>query len=358
MQNHSVTKSKVYLKRIDDWTSSAAISEALLSVWQIMDGDRLIKKDDFLGIKLTFGEEGTCGYIKSDWLKGITASLRQKTENLFVIETNTLYREKRSNAVGHLHVAHAHGYGIGQLGIPIIIGDGLHGRNSQSIAIRAEHFENVKLAKTVCETDFLLCLSHVTGHCQTGMAAALKNLGMGCAARVGKLIQHSKTLPEVAAAKCIGCGECMKICPANAIGIKKKKAMLVKERCIGCGECAVICRSGGIEIKYDENVVNLQEKMVEYALGVKKALGSRLACLNLLYSVTKNCDCMSKGEKPIVPDIGILGSIDPVAIDKAAMDLIGKKTFSEIYPEIDLEVQIRHAEKIKLGLSDYELIEV
>lgn len=358
MQNHSKEKSKVYIRRISDWSSAEAVSEALASVWLKMDGNSLVKKDDFLGIKLTFGEEGASGYIKSGWLKGLTALLREKTENLFTIETNTLYREKRSNAVGHLQVAYAHGYGISQSGMPVIIADGLHGRNSQNIAIRAEHFENVKIAKAVCETDFLLCLSHATGHCQTGLAAALKNLGMGCAARAGKLAQHSKTLPEITVAKCVGCGECMKICPANAIGIKKKKAILVKERCIGCGECTVICRSGAIEIKYDENAIKLQEKMVEYALGVKEALGSRLACLNLLYGVTKNCDCMSKGEEPIAPDIGILGSLDPVAIDKATLDLLGENTLKGIYPEIDLEAQIRHAKKIKLGLSDYELIEL
>ncbi|MFH1854225.1 MAG: DUF362 domain-containing protein [Candidatus Omnitrophota bacterium] len=358
MQNHSETRSKVYLKRIDDWTSEAEINKALLSIWQKIDTDGLIKKDDFLGIKLTFGEEGTSGYIKSNWLQGLISSLRQKTENLFIIETNTLYREKRSNAVGHLHVAHAHGYGIEQVGIPVIIADGLHGRNSHNINIAAEHFENVKLAKAVCETDFLLSLSHVTGHCQIGLAATLKNLGMGCAARVGKLAQHSRTLPEITTAKCIGCGACMKICPANAIGIKKKKAILVKERCIGCGECAIICKSGGVEIKYDENVVKLQEKMVEYALGVKNALNSRLACMNLLYNVTKNCDCMSNAEPSIAPDIGVVGSVDPVAIDKAALDLIGKQAFERIYPEIDLEAQIRYAEKIKLGSSDYEIIEI
>jgi hypothetical protein len=216
----------------------------------------------------------------------------------------------------------------------------------------------VKIAKAVCETDFLISLAHVTGHCQTGFAATLKNLGMGCAARAGKLIQHSKTLPEITIEKCTGCGACMKICPANAIGIKKKKAILVKERCIGCGECTVICRTGAIEIKYDENAVKMQEKMVEYALGVKQALNSRLACVNLIYSVTKNCDCMSKDEAPITRDMGIIGGMDPVAVDNATIEIIGKETFRDAHPGIDPEIQIRHAEKIKLGMPDYELIEV
>ena len=150
----------------------------------------------------------------------------------------------------------------------------------------------------------------------------------------------------------------MKICPANAIGLKKKKALLVNERCIGCGECTVVCRSGAIEIKYDENVVKLQQKMVEYGLGVKNALCSKIACVNFLYNITKNCDCMSKSETPLVPEVGIIGGLDPVAVDKASLDIVGIDTFKKIFPEIDPIIQISHAEKIKLGSSQYELVEV
>jgi len=193
---------------------------------------------------------------------------------------------------------------------------------------------------------------------QTGFAGSLKNLGMGCASRTGKLAQHSKTLPEVIVEKCIGCGSCMKVCPANAIGLKKKKAILVKERCIGCGECTVVCRSGAIEIKYDENVVKMQEKMVEYALGVKNAVGQEIVCMNFLCGITKDCDCMVKDATPITPDIGIIGGTDPVAVDQASIDIAKIESFKHAYAEIDPLAQIRHAEKMKLGSSQYELLEV
>lgn len=358
MQNPSTQKNKVYLKRIDDWTSKEKISEGLSSLWQQMDMSEFIQKDEFVAIKLTFGEEGTSGYIKSEWISRFIENLKQKTENLYILETNTLYREKRSNAVGHLHVANLHGYDIKTLGIPIIIGDGLQGRNSQDVAIRGEHLETVKLAKAVCESNAIISLSHITGHCQTGLAGSLKNLGMGCASRAGKLQQHSRTLPEINIEKCVGCGECMEVCPVNAIGLKKKKAILVKERCVGCGECTVVCQAGAIEIKYDENTIKLQEKMVEYTLGVTTAVGSKIVCINFLYNVTKNCDCMSRDETPIVPDVGIIGGFDPVAVDKASLDILGVATFKNIFPEIDPMIQILHGEKIKLGLSQYELIEV
>jgi uncharacterized Fe-S center protein len=364
LQNHSnkapkIAPSKVYIKRLQDWSNDQKISEAVLSVWQFMEPKiNFIDKGSFAAIKLTFGEEGTSGYIKPAWLTDFLNSLKQKTENLFIVETNTLYREKRSNAVGHLYVANSHGYSLDKIGIPIIIADGLHGRDGQNISIRGDHFENVKIARGICESDNMICISHVTGHMQSGFAGSLKNLGMGCASRQGKLLQHSGTLPEITVEKCIGCGACMNICPANAIGIKKKKAVLVKERCIGCGECTVACRVGAIDIKYDENVVKFQEKMVEYALGVKKVLNSKIVYLNFIEHVTKNCDCMSKDETPIAPDIGILCGRDPVAIDKASIDLVGIDKFKEIFPEIDPLAQIKHAEKIKLGAGQYELVDI
>lgn len=352
---------KVFLKRIADWSSPDRIKEGLNGLWPVLEnesGVNSIKSGSFTAIKLTFGEKNNTGYIKHYWLEGLITALKPRTQNLFFIETNTLYREQRSNAVGHLMVAHSHGYSIENTGIPIVIADGLEGRDYTNVNIKGVHFENAKIARAFSEIDNLICISHVTGHMQAGYGGALKNMGMGGASRQGKLLQHSGSLPEITIEKCIGCGRCIDICPANATGLKKKKAILVKERCIGCGECTVICPAGAIEIKYDETSIKFQEKMVEYALGVKNAVRNKLVFINFLNKITKNCDCMSLDEEQITADIGIMASCDPVALDKASLDIIGIDKFKGMYPGIDTLAQINHAEKIKLGSSRYDLIEI
>jgi uncharacterized Fe-S center protein len=183
---------------------------------------------------------------------------------------------------------------------------------------------------------------------------------MGCASRAGKLEQHSNVLPEVSTAKCTGCGECIKWCPACAIEMKSGRAGITHSKCVGCGECTVTCKAGAIAIRWSETVKALQEKMAEYALGVAKALTpQRMYCLNFLTHITKDCDCMAKDEPPICADLGIAASDDPVAVDQASVDMLLAANRSDIfkkgYPDIDWSVQLKYAESIGLGSTKYEL---
>ena len=203
----------------------------------------------------------------------------------------------------------------------------------------------------------------MTGHMQTGFGASIKNLGMGCASRAGKLEQHSNVLPVVTQDKCEGCGICIKWCPANAIKIEDGKAVILQNKCIGCGECTVVCKAGAIEIKWSESIHNMQEKVAEYSLGVTKAIGPQRMCyVNFLTHITKDCDCMAKDEPVICDDMGIMASVDPVALDKASVDIIIKANKKDVfkigYPDIDWAVQLNHAEAIGLGKTSYEIEEL
>ena len=321
-----------------------------------------IEKGDFVGIKIHFGEEGNTGHIKSEWVKPIIEEIRKKTRHIFLTDTNTLYKGNRSNSIDHMELASRHGFSLAGLGVPVIIADGLTGRDYGEVLIEKNHFRSVKIAREILNADMILNLAHVTGHCQSGLAAALKNLGMGCASRAGKLAQHSDVLPEVTRSKCKGCGLCLKWCPKEAIVILNGKANISGEKCIGCGECTVVCRNGAIGINWDTSLKALQERMIEYAYGVIKAKERRVSSMNFLIHVTKDCDCMTTDEPPVISDIGILASTDTVAIDRAAADLVnaraGKDKFRESYPEIDWQVQLDYAAALGIGNLEYTLINI
>ncbi len=319
-----------------------------------------IKKDDYVGIKQHFGEKDNTGFIKPALTKAVGDLCKMRTDNVALVETNTIYIGSRSNAISHLRLAYSHGFVYDSVGLPIIITDGTTGRDFVNVEIQKKHFSHAKVASGMMDFECIIGLAHVTGHCQTGLGACIKNIGMGCASRAGKLEQHSNVLPEVTITKCTGCGLCIRWCPADAIKLHDKKAIISKERCIGCGECTVACRVEAIEIKWEESVQTLQEKMAEYAYGV--LLGKKRGFLNFLLKITKDCDCMAKDDPPITPDIGILASSDPVAIDRATIELLIKYAKCDRlktgYPNIDWSIQLDYGERIGLGNLDYELITV
>ena len=352
--------SKVYFTHVTDSDDIPTVTDKIKDILEKSGLLGFIHKKDKVAIKIHFGEEGNRGYVQADIVKHVADLLKKKSPRVFITDTNTLYMGRRSNSVDHIKIADEHKFNLANIGIPVIISDGLTGRNFTAISVNGAHLKSVKIASDIAHTDFLLCLSHMTGHMQTGFGATIKNLGMGCASRAGKLEQHSNVLPEVSETKCIGCGDCMKWCPADAIALESQRAVIMKDKCIGCGECTIACKTGAIAIRWSESVKVLQEKIAEYALGVVKTLTpKKMYYLNFLTHITKDCDCMAKDEPPICEDLGIMASADPVALDQASVDMLlkvnGKDIFKKGYPDIDWSVQLKYAESIGLGSTKYEL---
>lgn len=355
-------KSKVYFIKADLTEDLDSIKEKTHRLLKNFNLKKFIKKDDLVAIKLTFGEEENKGYINPQFVRFLVDEVKSYQGKPFLTDTNTLYKGKRQNTVDHLNLAYEHGFTPEVTAAPIVIADGLRSGENVEIKIDKKHFKSVKIARGCVDADFLIALSHVTGHMMSGFAAAIKNIGMGFATRAGKLLQHSNVKPSVLTSKCTGCRLCIINCPVDAIVMQGETTYIKEDVCIGCGDCLVVCRDDAIKISWSETSTILQEKMAEHAFGVMKDKEGKCIFLNYAMKITKFCDCMAKDDPSIVADIGILASTDPVAIDKASADLLNETAKSDVFkkahPKIDWTAQLTYGAQIGLGNLEYDLIEM
>ncbi len=329
---------------------------------------KYFKKDDITAIKVHFGEKGNDTYVSPLYVRAIVDKLKQNDVKPFITDTNTLYKGSRANSVDHLITAIENGFAYSVVNAPLIIADGIKSRNVKEVHINKKHFKTVKIANEIYDADSMVVISHFKGHGMAGFGGAIKNLAMGCANNVGKMQQHTMR-PIVSSQGCIGCGICVDNCPVDAIQLIEKKAEISHEKCIGCGECLSYCPEKTITIDWKTDLTSFMERMSEYALGaVKSFKGKKIIYINLVINVTPLCDCVPWSDLPIVNDIGILASKDPVALDKACYDLVKKakgrdgKTdydkFTNEHKNTKPLIQINYAETIGLGKKEYEIIEL
>lgn len=337
----------------------------------------LIEEDDLVAVKVHFGERGNTAYVSPVLVSKIVERIRECGGKPFLTDTNTLYRGYRANAFDHLETAIANGFAYSVVKAPILISDGLRGRDYVRVPVKGEHFKEVKISSALYHADVIITVSHFKGHELTGFAGAIKNIGMGSGSPAGKQMMHSDILPEVNWTKCTACKECIRWCPSEAISIvqkrNSKKARIDPEKCIGCGECVVTCPEDAIAINWQGSPGVTQQKIVEYAWGAIKDKPEKTGFINFVINVTPSCDCERWSDMPIVPDCGVLASTDPVAIDQASVDLVNQKSgieetalsdlqaadkFRSLYKDVDWEVQLNHGESIGIGTRKYNLIKI
>lgn len=335
-----------------------------------------IKERDMVAIKIHFGEKGNTSYVRPIFVKPITDSVKAAGGKPFLTDANTLYVGSRGNAHDHTVTAIENGFGYAVTGAPIIIADGLRGSTKIDVEVGLKHTKSAHIGAELVHADALISVAHFKCHELTGFGGTLKNLGMGSACREGKLFMHSVISPYVSEGTCIACGDCIAHCAAKAISIlENKHAVIDPEKCVGCGECILSCATGSIKINWNEEIPVLQEKIAEYTYAVLKGKQKKSVYINFITQISPACDCYGYNDAPIVPDIGIVASDDPVAIDQASADLVnsaagykdsalksghekGGDKFRGVYDYVDWEVQLKHAEEIGLGTRDYELVEI
>ncbi|QLH75728.1 MAG: DUF362 domain-containing protein [Methanomassiliicoccales archaeon] len=335
----------------------------------------IVTKGDLVAIKTHFGEMGNTAFLRPQFISKIVDLVVAVGGRPFLTDSNTLYVGSRSNAVDHLWTAARHGFVYPSVNAPVIIADGLKGKEEVEVEVGLKRCRTVKVGAAAMHADSVICVSHYKGHIATGFGGAMKNLGMGFGSRAGKLEMHCGMGPEVNKGRCRGCGYCVPRCPGKAIEIIDGKAHIDKGACIGCGECVVICLHQAMEAKdWSSDNMALQEKIVEYCYGIMRGRHEKFGFVTFVMDVVPYCDCAPWNDVSVVPDIGILMSKDIVAIDQAACDLVNAQQGPEgtalekgrgrgedkvkALTNINWEHQLEYAEELGLGKREYRLVTV
>lgn len=349
---------------------------------------RLIKKagitdidmdGKFVAIKMHFGELGNLSYLRPNYAKAVADVVKECGGKPFLTDCNTLYPGSRKNALEHLDCANINGFNTITTGCQIIIGDGLRGTDDITVPVRnGEYCKEAYIGRAVMDADIFISLTHFKGHESTGFGGAIKNIGMGCGSRAGKMHQHNSGKPIVHDDLCRGCRRCAKECGSDAITYENGKAVINQDICKGCGRCIGACAFDAIENQnWNANEI-LGRKMAEYSQAVCD--GRPTFHISLVRDISPNCDCHGENDAPILPDVGIFASFDPVALDQACVDACLHATpmpnsqlsdnladphwhhhhdnFLDSNPNVRWKETLEHAEKIGLGTREYELIKM
>lgn len=329
-------------------------------------------KDKFVAVKLHFGEPGNLAFLRPNYARTVCDYVKRLGGRPFVTDCNTLYVGGRKNALDHLDSAYANGYNPFATGVHTIIADGIKGLDERLVPVEdGEYVKEAKIGSAIMDADIVISLSHFKGHEMAGFGGAIKNIGMGSGSRAGKMEMHSAGKPHVVTRLCIGCGKCRKICAHDAPVIKDGKASIDHLKCVGCGRCIGVCPKDAVQPPYDEANDVMNRKMAEYTKAVLH--GRPSFHISLAIDVSPFCDCHAENDIPIVPDVGMFASFDPVAIDKACADAVNAQPavagsilekhghshgdhFADVSPDTNWMSALEHAQKLGLGTIEYELV--
>lgn len=366
--------SKVYFTNMRTHSGGASLLQKLDNLITKGGIGDIDMKDKFVAIKMHFGEYGNLSFLRPNFAKVIADKVKQLGGKPFLCDCNTLYTGFRHNALDHLHTAELNGFNSMTTGCNVIIGDGLKGQDEALVPINGEYVKRAHIGKALYDADVIISLAHFKGHETAGFGGTIKNLGMGGGSIAGKKDQHSSGKPQVDDSQCVGCKLCLSQCNHSAISYIDNKAHIDHSKCVGCDRCIGVCPKHCIAMLQGDANIILNKKIAEYTLAVIN--GKPNFNVNIIMDVSPNCDCHPENDVPIIPNVGMLCSFDPVAIDIASADLCNQQTpnantlltessnkhkhdhFVCTHPNTDWRVQIEHGEKIGLGSSNYQLVTI
>lgn len=331
-------------------------------------------EDKYVAIKMHFGEPGNLSFLRPNFAKTVADQVKRQGGRPFLTDCNTLYVGRRKDALEHITAAYENGFTPLSTGCQILIGDGLKGTDEVEVPLPpvCTHVKSALIGRAIMDADIFVSLTHFKGHELTGFGGAIKNIGMGCGSRAGKMAMHSNGKPNVDAALCRSCGACTRYCAQNAIALgPDRKAFIDHDKCAGCGRCIGACNFNAIANSFDADSQDLNCRMAEYAKAVLD--GRPHFHISIINQVSPYCDCHGENDAAVVPDIGMFASFDPVALDKACIDAVNaapaletsilsqrewlyRDHFTNIHPTTDWRSQIEHAARIGLGTAEYEIV--
>lgn len=324
----------------------------------------------FTAIKMHFGEPGNLAFLRPNYAKAVADLVKELHGKPFLTDCNTLYTGLRRNALDHLDSAYLNGFSPLSTGCHVIIADGIKGTDEKFVSVKGDYVRQAKIGRAVMDADVFISLTHFKGHEATGFGGTLKNIGMGCGSYAGKKDMHSSEKPAVDRETCIGCEACLASCAHDAIQMIDGCANIATDKCTGCGRCIAVCPSEAIHPMDDQALEILVCKVAEYTKAVVQDRPN--FHISLIMDVSPFCDCYSTSDAPIVPNVGMLASFDPVALDQACADLVNQQTpnvnsllgekphqgdhFNALHSDTNWQHGLDHAQKIGLGTRAYELI--
>ncbi len=362
--------------------------------------DQIDFKDKFVAVKVHFGEVGNMAFLRHQYAKVLCDHIKARGGKPFLTDCNTLYVGYRNNALNHLDAAFINGYNPLSTGVHTIIADGLRGTDEREIpVVGGEYVKEAKIGAAVAEADIIVSLTHFKGHVNAGFGGALKNIGMGCGSKKGKMEMHSSGTPRIDGGKCIGCGMCVDHCANDGVHVVDGTAVIDEGHCVGCGYCIAYCPAGAIMTKWDEAKPVMNKKIAEYTKAVLD--GKPSFHVSLVLDVSPDCDCERHNDVPVIPNVGMFASFDPVALDQACVDAANKQpviqgskadpqvkeasasdhmdgaraipeqaysehaagddghdVFRLVHPDTDWAAGLDHAVKLGIGTREYELVVV